>query len=104
MLSILTAGLWTEFWHLSLAALAIIALLVVAYLAPVGKRYFVEAAVLIAACTAIYTWGIHDADRRCKAQNIAATKVINKVVNKAVKHTRTKKAIAAPDPWNQKDY
>ena len=59
---------------------------------------------MVAIGLGVYQYGLHKADERCRAQNIAATKVINKVVNKAVKSTRTKRAIKAQDPWDQKDY
>ena len=101
--SVFFAGLWTAYWPIIAAAAAVAGLLVIAYFSPLGKRYFVEAAVIVAVGMAIYSWALHNADARCRAQNIAATKVINNVVNKAVKHTRTKKAVAAPDPWNSKD-
>lgn len=101
--SVFFAGLWTAYWPVIAAAAAVAGLLAIAYFSPLGKRYFVEAAVIVAVGMAIYSWALHNADARCRAQNIAATKVINNVVNKAVKHTRTKKAVAAPDPWNSKD-
>ncbi len=103
-LSVFTAGLWGIWWPALTGAGIIVGLLVLAYFSPLGKRYFVEAAVIVAIGLGTYQYGIHKADERCRAQNIAATKVINKVVNKAVKHTKTKKARAAKDPWDQKRY
>lgn len=103
-LQVLTAGLWTVFWPAAIGGVIVLLLLALAYFSPLGKRYFVEAAVVVAIGLGVYQYGLHKADERCRAQNIAATKVINKVVNKAVKHTRTKKAIASPDPWDQSNY
>ena len=103
-LTVYFAGLWTVFWPAAIGTVIVLLLLALAYFSPLGKRYFVEAAVVVAIGVGVYQFGLHQADARCRAQNIAATKVINNVVNKAVKHTRTKKAVAAPDPWNQKDY
>jgi hypothetical protein len=71
---------------------------------PLGKRYFVEAAIVVAVGMSVYHFALHLADERCRAQNIAATKVINKAVNKAVHHTQTRRAVRAPDPWDRKDY
>src|SRR5208282_543858 len=102
-LSIAVAGLWPVLWPFLGATALVVGLLVLAYLSPIGKRYFVEAAVIVAVAGAVYGYGVSGEAARCKAQNIAGTKAINKVVNKAVKHTRTRKAIAAPDPWNTKD-
>jgi hypothetical protein len=103
-LTVFTAGLWGIWWP-ALTAIAIIAcLLLIAYISPIGKRFFIEAAIVVAIGLGVYQYGIHQADARCRAQNIAATKVINKVVHKAVAKTRTKKARAAVDPWNRKDY
>jgi hypothetical protein len=102
--SIFFAGLWTAYWPILAGAIVVGGLLAIAYFSPLGKRYFLEAAVIVAIGLGVYQYGLHQADARCRAQNIAATKVINNVVNKAVKHTRTKKAVAAPDPWNSKDY
>ena len=103
-LQVLVAGLWTIFWPGMIATVIVVLLLALAYFSPLGKRYFVEAAIVVAIGLGVYNYGLYKADQRCHAQNIAATKVINKVVNKAVKHTRTKRAIASPDPWDQKDY
>ena len=103
-LQVLTAGLWTVFWPGLIASVIVVLLLALAYVSPLGKRYFVEAAIVVAIGLGVYNYGLYKADQRCRAQNIAATKVITKVVNKAVKHTRTKRAIASPDPWDQKDY
>ncbi len=103
-LQVFTAGLWQVFWPAATGGAAVILLLAVAYFSPLGKRYFVEAAIVVAIGVGVYQFGLHQADARCRAQNIAATKVINKVVNKAVKHTRTRAARAASDPWNSKDY
>ena len=103
-LQVLTAGLWGVAWPIIAGGGIVAGLLVLAYFSPLGKRYFVEAAVVVAIGLGVYQYGLHKADERCRAQNIAATKVINKVVNKAVKHTRTKKAIASPDPWDQSNY
>ena len=103
-LQVLVAGLWTIFWPGMIATVIVVLLLALAYFSPLGKRYFVEAAIVVAIGLGVYNYGLYKADQRCRAQNIAATKVINKVVNKAVKHTRTKRAIASPDPWDQKDY
>jgi len=102
-LSVLTAGLWGVFWPELTGAGVVVLFLALAYFSPLGKRYFVEAAVVVAIGMGVYSYGIHQADARCRAQNIAATKVINKVVHKAIAHTRTKKAIAAPDPWDSKE-
>ena len=102
--SVFFAGLWTAYWPVIAAAAAVAGLLAIAYFSPLGKRYFVEAAVIVAVGMAIYSWALHNADARCKAQNIAATKVINNVVNKAVKSTKSKKAKAQADPWDQKEY
>ena len=102
--SVFFAGLWTAYWPIIAAAAAVAGLLAIAYFSPLGKRYFVEAAVIVAVGMAIYSWALHNADERCRAQNIAATKVINNVVHKAVTSTRTKKAKAQVDPWDRKDY
>ena len=102
--SVFFAGLWTAYWPVITSTTIIVGLLAIAYFSPLGKRYFVEAAVLVAVGTAIYSWALHNADARCRAQNIAATKVINNVVNKAVKSTKSKKAKAQADPWDQKEY
>lgn len=103
-LSVLTAGLWTVFWPAAVGGVIVLLLLALAYFSPLGKRYFVEAAVVVAVALSVYTYGVNGEAARCKAQQIAGTKHINAVVNKAVKHTHTKKAKAAKDPWNQKDY
>ena len=103
-LSVWTAGLWGVFWPELVAGTIVILLLALAYFSPLGQRFFVEAAVVVTLGMGAYSYGIHQADARCRAQNIAATKVINKVVHKAVAHTRTKKAIRAPDPWDKRDY
>ena len=103
-LQVLTAGLWQVFWPAAAGGIIVVLLLMVAYFSPLGKRYFVEAAVVVAIGLGVYQYGIHKADERCRAQNIAATKVINQVVNKAVKKTLTKRARLAVDPWNRKDY
>jgi len=104
LLTIFFAGLWPVLWPLLLAGGIVIFLLMLAYFSPLGKRYFVEAAIVAAIGMSVYQFALHQADERCRAQNIAATKAINKVVNKAVKHTHTQRAVHAPDPWNQKDY
>ena len=103
-LQVLTAGLWQVFWPAAVGGIIVVLLLTVAYFSPLGKRYFVEAAIVVALGLGVYQYGIHKADERCRAQNIAATKVINQVVNKAVKKTHTKRARLAVDPWNRKDY
>ena len=102
--SVFFAGLWTAYWPVIAAAAAVAGLLAIAYFSPLGKRYFVEAAVIVAVGMDIYSWALHNADARCRAQNIAATKVINNVVHKAVTSTRTKKAKAQADPWDKNDY
>ena len=101
---VLFAGLWHVLWPFLGAGALVVLLLALAYFSPVGKRYFVEAAVVVAVALSVYTYGVNGEAARCKAQQIAGTKHINAVVNKAVKHTHTKKAKAAKDPWNQKDY
>ena len=103
-LQVLTAGLWPVFWPGMIASVIVVLLLALAYFSPLGKRYFVEAAIVVAIGLGVYNYGLYKADQRCRAQNIAATKVINKVVNKAVKYTRTKRAIKAQDPWDQPNY
>ena len=103
-LSVFTAGLWGVWWPALVASAIVILLLLVAAYIPTGKRYFIEAAIVVAIGLGVYQYGIHKADERCRAQNIAATKVINQVVNKAVKKTLTKRARSAVDPWNRKDY
>ena len=103
-LQVLTAGLWGVAWPIIAGGGIVAGLLVLAYFSPLGKRYFVEAAVVVAIGLGVYQYGLHKEDERCHAQNVAATKVINKVVNKAVKHTRTKRAIKAQDPWDQPNY
>lgn len=103
-LSVLTAGLWQVFWPAAIGTVIVVLLLALAYFSPLGKRYFVEAAVIVVIGVGVYQFGLHQADARCRAQNIAATKVINKVVHKAVRHTTTKRARAAIDPWNRRDY
>ena len=103
-LQVLTAGLWTVFWPGMIATVIVVLLLALAYFSPLGKRYFVEAAIVVAIGLGVYNYGLYKSDQRCRAQNIAATKVINKVVNKAVKSTRTKRAIKAQDPWDQPNY
>ncbi len=99
--SVFFAGLWTAYWPIIAAAAAVAGLLAIAYFSPLGKRYFVEAAVIVAVGMAIYSWALHNADERCRAQNIAATKVENKVIDRAVKKTRTHKARAAKDSWDR---
>src|SRR5208282_5290920 len=101
--SIFFAGLWAAYWPVLAGTALVVGLLACAYFSPIGKRYFVEAAVVVAIGLAVYQYGLHQADARCRAQNIAATKVINNVVNKAVTLTHTRKNRAAPDPWNSKD-
>lgn len=103
-LSVFTAGLWGVTWPILIAIACIAGLCALAYFSPIGKRYFIEAAVVLAVGLAVYQWGLHEADQRCRAQQIAGQKHINQVVNKAVGLTRTKKSRAQPDPWNQKDY
>lgn len=103
-LSVLTAGLWTVFWPAAVGGVIVLLLLALAYFSPLGKRYFVEAAVVVATGLGVYQYGLHQADARCRAQNIAATKVINNVVSKAVKSTKTKKSKARTDPWDQQEY
>jgi len=103
-LQVAFAGLWTVFWPGMIATALVILLLFVAAYIPIGKRYFIEAAIVVAIGLGVYNYGLYKAGERCRAQEIAATKVINKVVNKAVKHTRAPRAVRAPDPWNQKDY
>src|SRR5208282_1685970 len=89
--SIFFAGLWAAYWPVLAGTALVVGLLACAYFSPLGKRYFVEAAIVIIIGLSVYQYGLHQADERCRAQNIAATKVINKVVYKAVKKTRTKK-------------
>ena len=102
--SVLTAGLWGVWWPALVASATVILLLIAAVYIPIGKRYFIEAAIVVAIGLGVYQYGIHKADERCRAQNIAGTKVINQVVNKAIKKTQTKRARSAVDPWNRKDY
>ncbi len=97
------AGLW-HLWPFAVAGTAVVVLLALAYVSPIGKRYFVEAAVIVAVAGAVYGYGVHGEAQRCQAQQIAGQKHIDAVVNKAVKHTKTKKAIATPDPWDQKEF
>ena len=103
-LTVFFAGLWPVLWPLLLAGGVVIFLLMLAYFSPLGKRYFVEAAIVVAVGMSVYQFALHQADERCRAQNIAATKVINKVVNKAIHHTQTRRAVHAPDPWDRKEY
>ena len=100
-LSIFTAGLWGVAWPQISAFALIVGLCALAYFSPIGKRYFIEAAIVIAVGLGVYQYGLHQEANRCTAQQVAGTKHINKVVNKAVKHTRTKRAIAAPDPGSE---
>ena len=102
-LEVLFAGLW-HLWPFAAAGTAVVLLLIAAYVSPIGKRYLVEAAVIIAVAGAVYGWGVNGEAARCKSQQEAGTRVINQVVNKAIKHTKTPRARSAPDPWDQKDY
>jgi len=103
-LQVAFAGLWTVFWPGMIATALVILLLFVAAYIPIGKRYFIEAAIVVAIGLGVYNYGLYKADERCRAQNITGTKVINKAVNKAVHHTQTRRAVRAPDPWDRKDY
>ena len=101
--SVLFAGLWPILWPILASGGVIVFLLFLAYISPLGKRYFVEAAIVVAIGLGVYQYGIHAADQRCRSQNIATTKVINKVVNKAVSSSKTRKSRSQSDPWNNKD-
>ena len=87
-----------------IASVIVVLLLALAYFSPLGKRYFVEAAIVVAIGLGVYNYGLYKADQRCRAQNIAATKVINKTIHHAVKKTTTKRARSAQDPWNRPEY
>ena len=57
-LSVFTAGLWGVAWPIIAGSGIVAGLLVLAYFSPLGKRYFVEAAIVVAmASKALWTRG-----------------------------------------------
>ena len=98
LLQELFAGAWSLIWHWGAGVAAIILCLLFAYFSPLYKAYALYAAGIIAMCLFAYGAGIVDESHRCQIQNAVATKHINAVVDKAVTHTKTKKARKAVDP------
>jgi hypothetical protein len=98
------AGAWSLIWHWGAGVAIIILCLAAAYFSPLYKKYFLGAAAVVALCLAAYGTGIADQEARCKAELILGTKHINQVVTKAIKSTKTKKAKARADKWNNKDF
>ena len=100
LLQELFAGAWSLIWHWGAGVAIIILCLLAAYFSPLYKVYFLYAAGGVAMLLFAYGAGIADQEHRCEAQNIIATRHINAVVDKAVKHTKTKNARRAVDPWD----
>src|ERR1039458_3882179 len=96
----LFAGAWSLLWHWGLGVALILLCLLFAYFSPLYKVYGLYAAGVVALCLLFYGIGIADESHRCDAKNIIATRHINAVVDKAVAHTKTKKARRAVDPWD----
>jgi len=64
----LLAATWTVVWHWGAGVGLIILLLAAAYFSPFAKRYFVYAAVVVAAVMTIYGFGLTDEKKICAAQ------------------------------------
>jgi hypothetical protein len=74
----------------------VVLLLAGAYFVPVGKRFFIEAAVIVAVALAVYTMGVRNEAARCKAQQA----VVKRHVTAAVTYAHSKKALHARDPYD----
>jgi len=99
----LSAGAWSLIFHWGAGVAIIILCLIFAYFSPLYKSYALWAAAAVALVLVAYGVGIADESHRCDAKNIVATRHIKAVVDKAVTHTKTKKARKAVDPWDTKD-
>lgn len=96
------AGAWSLVWHWGAGVAIVILCLAAAYFSPLYKIWFLGAAGIVALCLVSYGVGIADQEARCKAELVLGTKHINQVVTKAIKSTKTKKAKARVDKWNQR--
>ena len=94
------AGAFSLIFHWGAAVAIIILCLLAAYFSPIYKAYFLYAAGGVAMLLFAYGAGVADESHRCQIQNAIATQHINAVVDKAVSHTKTKKARKAVDPWD----
>lgn len=92
------AGLWSLVWHFGIGIGVIILLCAAAYFSPLGKKWFIIAAVVVAAFVAGEGFGVNLEKRHTDAQAATVTKYVKKVVT----GTQTKKSRASTDPWNQK--
>lgn len=61
-------ALWTSIWQWGLGVFLIIVFAAAAYLAPVGKTYFLGAAILVAIVLVIFGWGQHTEKTICDAR------------------------------------
>ena len=61
-------ALWTSIWQWGLGVFLIIVFCAAAYLAPVGKQYFIAAAVAVAVVLVIFGWGQHTEKTICDAR------------------------------------
>lgn len=96
MIEWMLAGLWAEIWKWGLGVALIILFLAAAYFIPIGKRYFVEAAVIVAVAMFVYTKGVYDQHLRCAAQQ----KIVYRQVTAAVTYAKSRRALHARDPYN----
>lgn len=77
------AGLWPLIAHFGFGIVLIAALIAAAVFSPVFKNGFIWAASIVAVVLVAYTVGVHDADKRVRAQAAVYSQQVADAVEKA---------------------
>jgi ABC-type siderophore export system fused ATPase/permease subunit len=91
------AGVWTMVWHWGIGVGLVICLCALAYLLPVYQKDFLYAALLIVVALFFMAVGIRDERTRVAAQQ----QTLIKEVDTVVQGTKTPRARAQRDPYDQ---
>lgn len=94
------AGVWSMIWHFGIGVGLIVLFLAVAYFSPLGKKWFIAAAIGVALFMGGEVVGVKMGTARCTAQ----AQAVSKFVHRTVQSTTTKRSRAASDPWDNKVY
>jgi hypothetical protein len=95
-LQLFFAGLWPLLWQWGLGVGLIVLLCAAAWFSPVAKVDFLWAA----ACVAVFLFAMGYGQRLERERVEAKEKVIVTTVDRAVATTKTPKARATKDPWD----
>ena len=92
------AGLWSLVWHFGVGIGLVVLLCVAAYFIPIGRKWFIGAAIVVLA----FVFGEGVGVNLEKKHNLAQAATVTHFVKKVVKGTTTVKSRKAKDPWNSK--